>query len=302
VAAGPDETYVADTGHNRVLVYGPNGSLRAKWGADEGDGASGDGPGEFDHPDAVAVDGGGNAYVADTGNDRIVELSPSGVVLNEWGSSGTGDGRFRSPNGIALDGAGNVYVLDSENNRVEEFDSEGRFLAKWGERGAELGAFSEPTAIAVDCNGDVYVADTNDNRVERFDPVTPAPVGCAPPGAWPPPLAVPPVLKVGLERTSGVLARRTLALAVSCQRGCKILVTATLAPLGRPGGVPLVAAARPLPAGVTGQVRLRVGPAALARLRRALGAHSAMRARVSIVAAGPTGLRTTITRTYVVNR
>ncbi len=194
VAAGPDETYVADSGHNRVLVYGPNGSLRAKWGASEGDGEAGDGPGEFDHPDAVAVDGGGDAYVADTANNRIVELSPSGVVINEWGSAGTGDGRFRSPAGIALDGAGNVYVLDSENDRVEEFDSEGRFLAKWGERGAELGAFSQPTAIAVGCNGDVYVADTNNNRVERFDPVIPAPVGCAAPGAWPPPRDVPPVL------------------------------------------------------------------------------------------------------------
>jgi DNA-binding beta-propeller fold protein YncE len=302
VAAGPDETYVADSGHNRVLVYGPNGSLRAKWGASEGDGEAGDGPGEFDHPDAVAVDGGGDAYVADTANNRIVELSPSGVVLNEWGSAGTGDGRFRSPTGIALDGAGDVYVLDSENDRVEEFDSEGRFLAKWGERGAELGAFSQPSAIAVDCNGDVYVADTNNNRVERFDPVIPAPVGCTAPGAWPPPLDVPPVLRVSLERTNAVLARRALALAVSCQRACKILVTATLAPLGRPAGVPLIAAARPLRAGLTGDVRLRVGPASLARLRRALGSHTEMRAQVSIVAAGPTGLRATVTRTYVVSR
>jgi tripartite motif-containing protein 71 len=302
VAAGPDETYVADTAHNRVLVYGPERSLRAKWGAGEGDGAAGSGPGEFNHPAAVAVDGAGNAYVADTANNRIVELSPAGSVLSEWGSRSTADGHFRSPTGVAVDGAENVYVLDSENNRVEVFDSGGRFLAQWGLRGVGPGEFSQPTAIAVDCNGDVYVADTNNNRVERFDLVSPAPTGCLAPGAWPPPLDVPPVLQVSLPTTAGVLAQRALALAVSCQRGCKILVTATLSPLGRAGAVPLIAAARGLSPALAGHVRLRVGPNSLRRLRSELGRHTAIRARVTIVAAGPTGRRTTVTRTYTVGR
>jgi streptogramin lyase len=310
VAGGPDETYVADTGHNRVLVYGPEGSLRAKWGADEADGAAGRGNDEFDQPDAVAVNGAGDAYVADTGNNRIVELGPEGTVLREWGSLGSTDGRFHEPTGVAVDGAGNVYVVDRENNRVQEFNSEGRFLAKWGTRGDGPGEFSQPTAIAADCNGDVYVADTNNNRVERFNPVIPAVVGCAPPGSWPPPLDVAPTVNVSVSQPTGVLARRALALAVSCQRACKILVTATLAPLGQSGGrstgslrgVPLIAAARPLRPGQTTPVRLRVGPVALRRLRRALGDHSVMRARVSIIAAGPTGRRTSITKTYVVSR
>ena len=99
-------------------------------------------PGEFDHPEAVAVDGAGDIYVADTYNNRVVELSPAGAVLDEWGSRGSGDGRFHSPTGIALDAAGNVYVVDSENNRVEVFDSAGHFLQKWGERGIGPGEFS----------------------------------------------------------------------------------------------------------------------------------------------------------------
>jgi hypothetical protein len=107
---------------------------------------------------------------------------------------------------------------------------------------------------------------------------------------------------VGLSQSSGVLARRALALDVSCQRGCKVLVTATLAPRGRARSVALVAAARSLSRARSGQVRLRVGPIALHRLRRALGARSALTARVHIVAAGPTGRRTTVTRTYVVRR
>jgi tripartite motif-containing protein 71 len=302
VASGPDDTYVADTAHNRVLVYGPEGSLRAKWGAGEGDGAAGSGNGQFDHPDALALDSAADAYVADTLNNRVVELSPSGVVLREWGSRGTADGRFHSPTGIAVDGAGRVYVLDSENDRVQVFGADGRFLTKWGLRGDAPGELSQPSAIAVDCNGDVYVADTNNNRVLRFNLASPAPSGCLAAGAWPPPLNVAPVLHVSLTRHSAVLARRALALSVSCQRGCRILLSGSLTAIGRRGSVPLLAAARGLPPALAGHVRLTIAPASLRRLRRELGRHTVMLARVRIVAAGPTGLRTTVNETYTVAR
>jgi tripartite motif-containing protein 71 len=302
LAAGTGEVYVADTGHNRVLLYGPEGSLLARWGAGGGDGSAGRGQGEFNHPDAVAVDAAGDAYVADTGNDRVVELSPTGAVLEDWGSRGTGDGSFRSPNGVAVDAGGNVFVIDSENNRVQAFDGDGRLLEKWGLRGAGLGEFSQPSAIAVDCAGAVYVADTNNNRIERFDLAAPTSAGCQAPGAWPPPLDVAPTLRVSLPRDAGVLARRALALAVSCQRGCKVLATATLSPLGGRAAVPLVAAARALPRSITGHMRLLLGPHALRALRRGLGHGRLLTARVTIVAAGPTGRRTTVHRSYVVGR
>jgi DNA-binding beta-propeller fold protein YncE len=310
--APPSHTlYVADSGHNRILSYSPTGTLIARWGAGEGDGAGGSGEGQFLHPDAVATNAAGDVYVADTGNNRIVELSPAGAVLAQWGSRGTGDGHFRSPTGVAVDAAGTVYVVDSENNRVQAFAGDGALvapvgvgalIAKWGLRGTGYGEFSQPSAVAVGCEGDVYVADTNNNRVERFEPLAPAGYGCAPLAAWPPPLNVAPVLHVSLPRSGGVLARRALALSVSCQRGCKLLVTATLAPLGRRGGVPLVATTRSLPRGLSGHLRLRLGGSALARLRRALGAKRLLSARVMLVAAGPTGLRTTVVRRYTVSR
>jgi hypothetical protein len=301
--AGPTgDLVVADTNHNRVLIYGPEGKLRTRVGAREGDGSSGSGPGEFDRPAAVAVDGGGDIYVADTSNNRIVKLSPSGTVLTEWGSRGNGDGRFHSPTGLAVDAAGNVYVVDGENNRVEVFDSGGRYLEKWGERGIGPGEFSQPTAIAVDCNGDVYVADTNNNRVERFNPVSPFGNGCLAPNLWPPPLDVAPVLHISLPRPRGVLARRALALSVSCERGCKVLVSATLSTTHPVRTMRLIPAARPLPHARARYLRLRVGVVALSGLRKALGHHRGMLARVTIVAAGPTGRRTTAHRTYAVGR
>ncbi len=298
-------TYVADAGHNRVLVYGPSGSLLARWGAGGGNGTAGREAGGFNHPSAVAVSSPGlgeNVYVADQGNDRIVELDPSGSVLRQWGSRGTSEGRFHAPAGVAVDGAGNVYALDSENNRVEVFDPTGRYLERWGLRGTGLGDFSQPSAIAVDCAGSVYVADTNNNRVERFNPVNPAPTGCQAAGTWPPPLDVAPVLRVSLPRRAGVLARRALALTVRCERGCQVLVSGTLSPAGSRGSVKLLAAARSLPRALTGHVRLRLAPTALSRLRRALGRRAGITARVRIVAAGPTGRRAATTRTYSVRR
>ena len=302
VGSSSGDLYVADTDHNRILVYSPAGTLLARFGANGGDGSPGSGSGELNHPEAVAVDNAGDMYVADTYNNRIVELSPSGAVLAQWGSRGMADGRFHSPTGVALDAAGNVYVVDSENNRVEVFDPSGHFLQKWGERGIGPGEFSQPTAIAVDCNGDVYVADTNNNRVERFDPVSPFGSGCLAPSLWPPPLNVAPVLQISLPRPAGVLARGALTLRVGCARACKVLISATLSTSRPRRAVRLIAIARPLAPAHAALLRVRVSRTALRALQRALGRHRGMLARVAIVAAGPTGLRTTVYRTFAVTR
>jgi hypothetical protein len=193
-----------------------------------------------------------------------------------------------------------VLVLDGGNNRVEVFDGSGRLLAKWGLRGPAPGYFSQPQAISVDCAGRVYVADTNNNRVQRFDVSLTAAPGCEP--AWPPPLDVSPIVQLKLLRRGGVLARRALALSVSCQRACKLLVHGTLHVRGARGGVPLIAYARSLPPRTAGHVRLRLGPRGLRRMRRLLGRRRTFTAEVVVIAAGPTARRTTVTRTYTVRR
>ncbi len=302
VAVSPvsHDAYVADAGNNRILVFGPEGRLLARWGAEGGGGAAGSGSGAFSHPEAIAVDRAGDIDVADTGNDRVVKLDPAGNAIGVWGGSA---GHFHSPDGIGVDGAGNVYVLDGENNRVEMFSEAGGFLGRFGNRGIAAGQFSQPGALAVGCEGDVYVADTDNNRIERFEPVGRAGAGCLAPSAWPPPLDVAPVLTVRLQRSTGVLARRALAMTIACQRGCKVLVTASLVPrAGRRRAVRLPAVARGLPAARTGHVVLRLGAAGLRRLRRELGSRRGLRAQVTIVAVGPTGRRTVLRRSYLVTR
>ena len=248
------------------------------------------------------MDGSGEAYVADTGNNRIVKLSPTGRRCTDWGSRGTGDGRFRSPTGVAVDAAGTVYVLDSENNRVQAFDGNGRLLAKWGLRGAGLGEFSQPTAVAVDCNGVVYVADTNNNRVERFDMPTPA--GGELPGAG----SLAAAARRGTRATDQPAAILRRARAARARAGGEL--PARLqgprqrdARPGRAAGLGAAGPGRPLAPPQRSRATCGCGwvPAPCVGCARPLGARSADDARGStILAAGPTGRRTTLVRSYIV--
>ena len=78
---------------------------------------------DFDdvHPFDVAVDGGGNVFVADTNNNRIQKFTNTGTFLTKWGSMGSGDGQFSSPERVAVDGSGSVFVADTNNHRIQKF-------------------------------------------------------------------------------------------------------------------------------------------------------------------------------------
>ena len=68
-------------------------------------GLNGTADGEFASPCGVAVDGGGNIYVADTGNDRMQIFDSTGMHLLSFGTMGAGDGNFDSPVACSVDSA-----------------------------------------------------------------------------------------------------------------------------------------------------------------------------------------------------
>ena len=138
-------------------------------------GSEGTGDGEFDSPTGIAVDSGGNIYVADTFNDRVQVFKPGGLFWFTFGSVGSGDGKFNDPYGIAVGSGGNIYVTDTVNDRVQVFDPSGVFLSAFGSSGTGDGEFSLPQGIAVGGGGNIYVADTVNNRVQVFR--TPEPSG-----------------------------------------------------------------------------------------------------------------------------
>lgn len=74
----------------------------------------------------MAVDGAGNVYVADQGNQRIRKIA-GGIVstLAGTGAQGSADGpagtaTFCLPSGVAVDSAGSVFAVDMGNHRIRK--------------------------------------------------------------------------------------------------------------------------------------------------------------------------------------
>jgi uncharacterized protein (TIGR03437 family) len=81
----------------------------------------------LNQPMGVAVDDAGNIYIADTGNNRIRQVTPDGVIHTIAGhgaagfagdGSGAAEALLNGPAGLFLDGAGALYFADSGNNRI----------------------------------------------------------------------------------------------------------------------------------------------------------------------------------------
>ena len=109
----------------------------------------GSGPGEFREPYNLALDGQGNIYVADFGNNRIQKLSPDGEPLAQWGSQGDGPGQFLRPTGVAVDGPGNIYVADAGSRRIQKLSPAGEPLAHWDTERPAPGQLG-PHGVALD--------------------------------------------------------------------------------------------------------------------------------------------------------
>ena len=72
-------------------------------------------------PCGLAMDSSGNLYIADTGNSRIVEVSPSGAGSVISTSSIT----LNAPQGVAVDVSGDIYISDTGNSRIVKIPSGG---------------------------------------------------------------------------------------------------------------------------------------------------------------------------------
>lgn len=85
-------------------------------------------------PKGIAVDGAGNLYFADTGNDRVRRVDANGVITTVAGTGlpgFSGDGgpatsaRLSSPRDVKVDAQGNIYIADAGNNRIRKISAGG---------------------------------------------------------------------------------------------------------------------------------------------------------------------------------
>ena len=114
----------------------------------------------------MAVDADGNVYVADTGNARVVKLSPAGEVLATFGRKGTGDGEFQEPVAVAVEPTGSILVLDAADGYIQRFSPSGEFLSRFG--GPAIRPY-HPRGLTVNVDGEIAVADTGSSRVTLLE-------------------------------------------------------------------------------------------------------------------------------------
>jgi sugar lactone lactonase YvrE len=182
---------IADTANSRIRKVDTNGIITTVAGNGEalfgGDG--GMAINAFLYlPQAVAADGSGNLFIADTDNNRIREVGTNGIITTVAGgkgaSSGVGDGlaatnaNLSLPDGVCLDAVGNLYIADKGNNRIRQVNTNGIISTVAGNGSATFAGdggpatsagLPAPAQITMDCSGGLIIAGGAGNRVRRVD-------------------------------------------------------------------------------------------------------------------------------------
>ena len=203
--------YVADYGNHRVLEYVTplitlttvaNRVLGQPDYASGGCNNGGLSATSLCYPVGVAADSADNLYVADAGNNRVLEYKKSltsDAAANEvFGQSGNfttsnpnhgglSASSLSNPYCVALDNAGDLYVADYGNSRVLEYSTpltnttadlvfgQGGLFTSSGCNSDTSGGYPtnsdlcSPQGVATDGAGNLYVADgANNNRVLKY--------------------------------------------------------------------------------------------------------------------------------------
>lgn len=183
--------FIADYDNNRIReVVTATGNIQTVAGNGT-QGYSGDGgpatSAELNHPTGVFVDGSGNIFIADYGNQRIREVMTATGIIQTVAGNGTsgysGDGgpatsaELNGPIKISMDSHGNIFISDFNNNRVREvLASTGNIQTVAGNGTAGFSGdggpatnaeLNFPRGVVVDRTGNIFITDTSNNRIRE---------------------------------------------------------------------------------------------------------------------------------------
>ncbi len=132
----------------------------------------------LNNPMGLALDGAGNLYIADQGNNVVREvIAATGIIVTVAGggtgsasSDGLGDGGqainaiLSGPSDIAVDGAGNLFIADSFDHAIRRVDAATGIITA-----VSAGPLNDPTSVAVDATGNLYISDNGNRVIRRVD-------------------------------------------------------------------------------------------------------------------------------------
>jgi cysteine-rich repeat protein len=203
---GAGTVYIAViVGLNAIVEVGGTGTtIGSNDPSFAGDGGPANSPSvRLSVPAAVAVDGNGNLYIADSFNDRIRRVDAGTQIIDTFvgGQQGLLDGAattvplnptqgigpFTGTQGVAVDSAGNVYITDTA--RVVRVDALTGVMTTVAGTGSQfLGSIVDgalatdtrllgPMDLAFDAAGNLFILDANtlnlgQGRILRVDAVT----------------------------------------------------------------------------------------------------------------------------------
>jgi uncharacterized protein (TIGR03437 family) len=182
-----------DSANSAVREAPARGNTSTITGTSSGAGFSGDGGtaknAQVNVPTALARDGAGTLYIADSLNNRIRIVDSNGNISTKAGNGiaqYAGDGQLawraslHNPQGVALDAAGNLYIADTLNHCIREVA--GNIISTFAGVCGVTGGFSGdggpatkaqlnyPKDVAVDAAGNVYIVDAYNFRIRLVKP------------------------------------------------------------------------------------------------------------------------------------
>ena len=185
------DLFIADSGNSVIReVNHSTGVTTTVAGNGTSGGSSGQATAaQLSDPYGVAVDGSGNLFIADTNNQRILEVNLSSGAFATVAGNGTygygGDqgqataAELAEPYGIAVDASRHLFIADSGNSAIREVNLTSGVITTvagngtYGDSGdngpATAAELSYPQGVAVDAAGDLFVADVVNNSIREVN-------------------------------------------------------------------------------------------------------------------------------------
>ena len=165
--------YLADADDNRIRRIDTNGNISTYAGGASA-GYSGDGgpatQALLRSPYGIRIDGEGNLFIADLGNNAIRRVSTDGTIS-------TFASNLVSPRNLTFGPDGSLYVSEFGAQRISRVNSDGSttIIAGNGSAGfsgdggpATAAQFNSPAGIVFDSSGALYIADSGNARIRRI--------------------------------------------------------------------------------------------------------------------------------------